>query len=298
MHSSLRDPSGAGIAEHRTGREAGRLVYPVVSRRSGGLSLGVNLFPDAKLCSFDCPYCEVFPVEESIGRFSIAGLEEELEDFLERGYPQDWTGERVRDICFSGNGEPTLSPFLGEALELCARFRRSHRDILGSSALVLITNSTGFADTSVPGLLEAASRSEGLVVWAKLDAGSERHFSLMSGTEGGLERVAEGILTYSRRASLVIQTMLCEVQGYAPSDEDIDDYSRLLARLLGEGARVSEVHLYTFARPCPSGACAALGDARLLECAAAVRARTGLRVRSFGAASELGAALGPEGIGS
>src|SRR5437660_12694832 len=33
-------------------------VYPVISRRSRGLSVGVNLNPD-KVCNFDCVYCEV-----------------------------------------------------------------------------------------------------------------------------------------------------------------------------------------------------------------------------------------------
>ena len=32
--------------------------YPVISRRSQGLSLGVNLNPD-QVCNFDCVYCEV-----------------------------------------------------------------------------------------------------------------------------------------------------------------------------------------------------------------------------------------------
>src|SRR5574344_919180 len=32
--------------------------YPVISRRSGGVSLGVNLNPD-KRCNFNCVYCEV-----------------------------------------------------------------------------------------------------------------------------------------------------------------------------------------------------------------------------------------------
>src|SRR5438309_9954552 len=31
-------------------------VYPVVSRRSGGLSIGINLNPDGA-CNFDCVYC-------------------------------------------------------------------------------------------------------------------------------------------------------------------------------------------------------------------------------------------------
>jgi len=287
MQSILRVGPAPGIGEHRRGREAGRLVYPVLSRRSGGLSLGVNLFPDAKLCSFDCPYCEVFPIEAGMPGFSIEGLKRELEDFLGRGYAGLWAPESVRDICFSGNGEPTLSPFLGEAMELCARFRRSHPAILGSASLVIITNSTLFHDDSVSGLLERMARDEGLAVWAKLDAGNERMFRLMSGTEGELERVAAGILSFSRRSSIVIQTMLCEVLGTAPSEGDMGDYTRLLARLIREGARIGEVHLYTFARPTPGNGCAALGDARLRDCAALVRAGTGLRVRAFSVAKEL-----------
>lgn len=35
-----------------------RYIYPVLSRRSGGLSIGVNLSPDAR-CNFDCVYCQV-----------------------------------------------------------------------------------------------------------------------------------------------------------------------------------------------------------------------------------------------
>src|SRR3954466_1656731 len=33
-------------------------AYPVISRRSGGVSFGVNLNLD-KACNFDCPYCQV-----------------------------------------------------------------------------------------------------------------------------------------------------------------------------------------------------------------------------------------------
>jgi histidinol dehydrogenase len=62
----------APVENHRS-REAGCLVYPVYSRRSRGLSLGINLFPDRKVCSFDCPYCEVFPFETGF-RFSPESL--------------------------------------------------------------------------------------------------------------------------------------------------------------------------------------------------------------------------------
>src|SRR4051812_23872056 len=35
-----------------------RFVYAVISQRSHGLSIGINLNPD-KCCNFDCAYCEV-----------------------------------------------------------------------------------------------------------------------------------------------------------------------------------------------------------------------------------------------
>jgi wyosine [tRNA(Phe)-imidazoG37] synthetase (radical SAM superfamily) len=276
-----------GPGEHRREREAGRLVYPVISRRSGGLSLGINLFPEAKVCSFDCPYCEVFLPSGPGGDFSLRELGDELDGFLARGRSAGWAGEIVRDICFSGNGEPTLSPFLEGALDLCAGARRALPGILAQAALVLITNSTGFLDPAVCALLERFSRDEGLVIWAKLDAGSEPRFGLMAGRAGSLEPIAAGLLAFARRAPVVVQTMLCSVDGSPPSDAEVEDYAALLHRLVSEGARIDEAHLYTYARPSPGGRCAALSDAELGRHAAFVRGATGLRVRAFGSLGEV-----------
>jgi hypothetical protein len=66
----------------------------------------------------------------------------------------------------------------------------------------------------------------------------------------------------------------------------------LLSRLVAEGARIDEVHLYTFARPSPGGRCASLSDETLrgfadFVDAALVRGATSLPVRSFGRRGEL-----------
>ena len=45
-------------SDHARLFEHNRFVYPVLSRRSGGISIGVNLNPD-KICNFDCIYCQV-----------------------------------------------------------------------------------------------------------------------------------------------------------------------------------------------------------------------------------------------
>src|SRR4051794_41432850 len=62
--------------------ETNRFVYPVVSRRSEGISVGVNLNPD-KVCNFDCIYCQVDRTVQSETRFvEIGQLLEELEETL------------------------------------------------------------------------------------------------------------------------------------------------------------------------------------------------------------------------
>src|SRR4029079_4739596 len=43
---------------HERKFEQNRFVYPVLSRRSEGISIGVNLNPD-KVCNFDCIYCQI-----------------------------------------------------------------------------------------------------------------------------------------------------------------------------------------------------------------------------------------------
>ena len=57
LHSDDPDARRA-FAMHARTWQANRYVYPVVSRRSKGISIGVNLNPD-KVCNFDCIYCSV-----------------------------------------------------------------------------------------------------------------------------------------------------------------------------------------------------------------------------------------------
>ena len=94
------------------------IVYGPIRSRRLGVSLGVNLMPtDAKLCSFDCVYCE-------------CGWNQPVL------HPQLPTRQQVREalnsqlsivnsqldvITFSGNGEPTMHPdFLGIIQDTCA----------------------------------------------------------------------------------------------------------------------------------------------------------------------------------
>lgn len=274
---------------------AGRLVYPVFSRRSGGLSLGVDLFPQGKECSFACPYCEVFPFRGELP-FSLAGLESALEAFLE-DYAKQEAGEgagaggpaapAIKDISFAGSGEPTLSPFLGDALAVAARFRASHREALAEPKLVIITNSTGFSRPDVASFLASAAASEGLEIWAKLDAGSQAWFETMSGTKLRLESIVAGIEAFAAETPITLQTMVCAVDGRLPDEAELAAYAATLCRLKKAGARVREVQLYTQARPAPGGRTSALADAGLSRIAQRIESASPFPLRVFGSSGEI-----------
>src|SRR5260221_10499059 len=71
------------FSDHARSFAANRFVYPVVSRRSGGISIGVNLNPD-KVCNFDCTYCQVDRVSAAETKFvSLAQLLDELDHMLD-----------------------------------------------------------------------------------------------------------------------------------------------------------------------------------------------------------------------
>ena len=119
------------------------IIYGPIHSRRLGVSLGINLMPiTAKLCTFDCVYCECgwnqpvshpsLPTREKV---RIA-LESQLSIAV----------EPIDVITFSGNGEPTLHPdFLGIIQDTCAL-----RDQYCPKAKVsVLSNSTQLGRTDV-----------------------------------------------------------------------------------------------------------------------------------------------------
>src|SRR3954467_15145571 len=70
------------FTQHSRSWQTNRYVYPVISRRSKGLSIGVNLNPD-KVCNFDCIYCCVDRrAPPAVRDVNMTVLRDELEHML------------------------------------------------------------------------------------------------------------------------------------------------------------------------------------------------------------------------
>ena len=231
--------------ENTKKREKGVLVYPVYSRRSEGLSVGINLFPDKKLCSFDCPYCEVFPFSAN-AVFCQEQMENDLRTTIADCLKQNLT---IKDICFSGNGESTMSLDFPEALERASRVRS---ELAPSAGLVLITNGSGLLDKRLFSLLsEAATGSIGLDIWLKLDAGTPEWYDKMSRSNIQYKEIMEKIKEFAICAPVTIQTMVCAVDGEGPPPEESEDWERVIVELATSAKKLKKVQIYGKARPSP-----------------------------------------------
>ncbi|MFP3041034.1 hypothetical protein LQZ19_04330 [Treponema primitia] len=247
-----------GSVENHRSREGGAMVYPVYSRRSKGLSVGINLFPDRKVCTFDCPYCEVFPFQTDIS-FSVDTMAETLRGVLAEARDRS---ETVRDICFSGNGEPTVSPFFPAALEAAAQIRS---ELVPQAALVLITNGTGLLKDETFELLRcAAAGSEALNIWLKLDAGTEGWYAQMDCSAVPYDRLIAAIKAFARTAPFTLQTMICAINGAPPPPPEAAAWERLALELAASG-RIAAFQIYGKARPSPGDPTASSLPAPVLE---------------------------------
>ncbi|HHT61813.1 MAG: radical SAM protein [Paludibacteraceae bacterium] len=98
---------------------------PIKSRRLG-ISLGVNLLPaTAKVCSFNCIYCECgFNFTDPKAHLpSLKELETQLEQTLERMVADN---KKLDSITFAGNGEPTMHPQFAAIIDATIRLRNRY----------------------------------------------------------------------------------------------------------------------------------------------------------------------------
>lgn len=272
----------------RTWRDT-HYCYAVVARRSGGLSVGINLNPD-KACNFDCIYCSVDRTQPPVTRkVDLAIVRAELDRILaaaadgsiyaQRPYDSLPPDRRmIRDIAFSGDGEPTTCPQFAEAVDLAAEARRRWK--LDATKLVLITDACYLSKPNVRAALGVLDANHG-EIWAKLDAGTEAYFRLVDRPNVTLSHVLENILDAARVRPIVIQSLFMRVHGAPPPEAEIAAYCERLNELLAAGAQIKLIQLYTIARKTTEAYATMLADADLDAVAQVVRQHVSVPLAVF-----------------
>ena len=270
VHDHSRDSAGL------------RYVYPVVSRRAGGVSVGINLNVN-NACNWACIYCQVPglarggppAVDLDLLEAELRGLLGEivLGDYLQQHVPEG--ARRLVDVAFSGNGEPTAAREFEAAV---GRVAAVLAELLPGGGLPLRLISNG-------SLLHRPEVQRGIVqlgacggeVWFKLDRASPAGVRAVNGVRQRPGRALEALSLCATLAPTWVQTCYFALDGALPSCEEQRAY---LTALSSVRDKIKGVHLYGVARPSMQPGAARLTAAPLseLERFAAEIAALGLRV--------------------
>jgi len=281
--------SWAAVQDHTRHFSDFTFVYPVISRRSKGLSIGVNLNPD-KVCNFDCIYCEVDRrIPGAVTDVDLNQMKDELTAMIrfakDGGLAKEpkfdevpWLTREVKDIAFSGDGEPTMIQNFAECVQTVVDVKQA--EDLAVTEIVLITDAAGLDKANVRQGLELMDAHKG-EVWGKLDAGTEEYFKTVNRTNVKFQRILDNLLATAKARAIIIQSLFLKVHGEPMSEVELHAYCDRLNEITTAGGQISEVHLYTVVRPTPEAYATKLERSELEAMAATVRERTSLTVAVF-----------------
>jgi wyosine [tRNA(Phe)-imidazoG37] synthetase (radical SAM superfamily) len=239
------------VRDHSRESAGMKYVYPVVSRRAGGVSVGINLNVN-NACNWACLYCQVPDlVRGGPPPIDLGRLEDELRrflhdatigDFLLRNAPPE--ARRLVDVAFSGNGEPTSAPEFAQAVERVGVVLRE-TGLQASVKLRLITNGSLMHRSSVRTGIAAIGALDG-EVWFKVDRATEAGVELVNGVRIAPAKIAGALSLCADLAPTWVQTCYFALDGTEPAAEEESTYLALVEALK---EKIKGVHLYGLARP-------------------------------------------------
>ena len=246
--------SSLNVFDHSRDSAGLRYVYPVVSRRSGGVSVGINLNTN-NACNWRCVYCQVPnlkrgtapPIDLELLEVELRGFLDELlhGDFMQRRVPKEL--RYIKDIALSGNGEPTSAKEFEQVIMLIGRVMKELA-LPPEIKLILITNGSLMHRKNVQAGQRRMARLNG-EVWFKVDRVSKSGMRQVNGTNLSLSKVRQNLATAVALCPTWLQTCWFMWDGEPPSKEDEDGYLDFLVGLLRDNIRPMGVLLYSLARP-------------------------------------------------
>ena len=237
------------ITNHDRNIFQGKYIYPVVSRRAGGLSLGINLNTN-NACNWQCIYCEVPNlVRGKPEPINLQELESELDYWLDqiinKSFLSQYTKSKTefKDIAFSGNGEPTASKQFKDVIGILIKKINEYK--LDKIIIIrLITNGSYMANPVIQESLSLISNFN-REIWFKIDGVKEYDIQTVNQVNLSSATIKKNLEAALSNGPTVIQTCFFKLNEKLPSLESLGAYINFLK--IYEN-KIKEIHLYSLAR--------------------------------------------------
>lgn len=239
------------IHDHTRELSGLKYIYSVISRRAGGLSIGVNLNVN-NACNWQCIYCEIPNLTRgSPPPIELDVLEDELRFFLHEIIHGDYMEKNVaiddrhlKDIAFSGNGEPTSAEEFPKIILIVKKVLQEF-NLLHKIKIRLITNGSLIHKKSVLAGIQTLAKIGG-EVWFKIDAALEENTKIINQVNLKPKHVVDRLKLCGEICPTYVQTCIFILDNKEPNDKEIDAYIKLIDNAK---KNIKGVHLYGIARP-------------------------------------------------
>lgn len=228
----------------------GKYIYPVVSRRADGLSIGINLNTNSA-CNWQCIYCEVPNLKRGKPEpIDLVLLKQELIYWLNQVIHHDFLGKHtgpgtlLRDIAFSGNGEPTAAKEFGEVIKIVME-QVDNFQLKNKITIRLITNGSYLDRLSTQkawGQLENLNRE----IWFKIDTIDPVESKRVNQINISTKSIISNLQSSIKISPTIIQTCILKINNELPAMQIINQYINFLKPF---ESNLKAIHLYSLARP-------------------------------------------------
>ena len=225
-------------------------IYPVVSRRSEGMSLGINLNVN-NACNWRCVYCQVDGlVRGKPETIDLEKLSYELDyminyivngDFLDKYTSTKF--RRFNDICLSGNGESTSSHDFLAVVNIIASLREKYK-LTNDVKTILISNGSEIDRNDISKALQILSTLNG-EVWFKVDSATKSGINKINQVILSIDGVKKRLLLSTKLCKTYIQTCMYKTSGIDPDTNEVDAYINFVNSVR---EHIAGVLLYSTAR--------------------------------------------------
>jgi len=239
------------IHDHSRELSGLKYIYSVISRRAGGLSIGINLNVNSA-CNWQCIYCEIPNLTRGAPPpIELDVLEDELRfflndiihgDYMEKNVAID--DRHVKDIAFSGNGEPTSAEEFPAVISIVEKILNEF-NLLHKIKIRLITNGSLMYRASVLQSIAMLEKING-EVWFKVDSALEESIETINQINLKPKQILERLQACALNCPTFIQTCIFTIDGKEPDQKSIDAYINLVKEVK---TTIKGVHIYGLARP-------------------------------------------------
>ncbi|SMC09128.1 radical SAM protein [Nitratiruptor tergarcus] len=193
------------------------IIFGPVNSRRFGLSLGIDLSPSQKSCTFDCLYCELEPakpVDTIINPPSVEEVIKETQKALKE-FPD------VDVITITANGEPTLYPHLDELVDELGKIKKDKK-------LLILSNASRIDEPAIQQTLRKFD-----IVKLSLDSANQKTFKKIDRPLKGInvDNIIKGMIGFRKiyTGFLVIEILV--VKGINDKPQEFEALNEVLQQI-------------------------------------------------------------------